>query len=38
MNGSVEDPMNGSLRSPMIALSREVHIFVLSKHSSPSPS
>ena len=38
MNGSVEDPMNGSLLHPMITLSREVHIFVLLKHSSASPS
>ena len=30
--------MNGSLRPPMIPLSREVHIFVLSKHSPASPS
>ena len=38
MNGSVEDPMNGSLLHPMIPLSREVHIFVLPWHRPASPS
>ena len=38
MNGSVEDPMNGSLLHPMITLSREVHIFVLPWHRPASPS
>ncbi len=30
--------MNGSLRPPMIPLSREVHIFVIPKHRPASPS
>ena len=37
MNGSVEDPMNGSLLHPMITPSQRVRIFVLPRHSPASP-